>query len=126
MIDGKPLGSGEMERLINEGKIAQDTLPDRREPETERPQPRDNVQRRGQPEMNMPDVCYRFRHAIGQSPTEGRSAALPGTLAAARHGRRNLAAKILNDHAAGHKETRVLVRTVGTQVRGVLSDSFSV
>lgn len=52
MIDGKAVGvQATMERLINEGKIAQDYIaPDRREPETERPQPRDNVQRRGQPD----------------------------------------------------------------------------
>lgn len=37
---------------------------------------------------------------------------------------RQLAAKILNDHSSWSKKTRTLVRVVGDEVRGVLSDSY--
>ena len=37
---------------------------------------------------------------------------------------RQLATQILNEHSGWTERTRVLVRTVGNQVRGVLSDSY--
>ena len=37
---------------------------------------------------------------------------------------RQLAATVLNEHSGWTQRTRVLIRTVGQQVRGVLSDSY--
>lgn len=54
MIDGKAVGvQATMERLVNEGKIAQDYIaPSRSEPETERPRPRYHFRRTGKPPVD--------------------------------------------------------------------------
>lgn len=58
----------------------------------------------------------------------GEKMAIPAkylrSLAAGGEWERQLAATILNEHSGWTNRSRVLVRTVGNQVRGVLSDSY--
>lgn len=64
-------------------------------------------------------------HAAFQA---GEKLGVPGTfvrdLAAGPDWKKELAARILNDHVVNATRQRVLVRTVGDEVRGVLSDQY--
>ena len=77
--------------------------------------------------MNMPDGQFSLHdNAIGQLADRMgvpqrylRQLAQKGL-----HGRKALPQKSLNEHSGWTERSRVLVRTVGEQVRGVLSDSY--
>ena len=115
MIDGKAVGvQATMERLVNEGKIAQDYIA----PLGVNLKQNDHAPvitfdgQGNRLSMNMPDGAFSLHdNAIGQ-------------LASGDAWARNLAATVLNEHSGWTQRSRVLVRTVGTQVRGVLSDSY--
>lgn len=142
MIDGKAAGvKATMERLINEGKIAQDYIAPigvNLKAKSHTPiitfsggQPLDGFTEAeeisSQPlTMNMPDGQFSLHdNAIGQLAERmgipqrylrGLASGEPWAIA--------LAAHLLNQHSDWTQRSRVLVRTVGQQVRGVLSDSY--
>ena len=128
MIDGKAVGvQATMERLINEGKIAQDYIA----PIGVNLKQKDHshvITFNGGDSltMNMPDGLFSLHdNAIGQlADRMGVPQRYLRTLASGETWAKNLAAEILNEHSGWTQRTRVLVRTVGTQVRGVLSDSY--
>jgi len=74
---------------------------------------------------NQPAVYQIHDNAVGQL---GEKFRVPTRyireLAGGDEWQRQLAAKILNDHSSWTKKTRTLVRIVGDEVRGVLSDSY--
>ena len=142
MIDGKAAGvKATMERLINEGKIAQDYIAPigvNLKAKIHTPvitfsggQPLEGFTEAeeisSQPlTMNMPDGQFSLHdNAIGQLAERmgipqrylrGLASGEPWAIA--------LAAHLLNQHSDWTQRSRVLVRTVGKQVRGVLSDSY--
>ena len=130
MIDGKAVGvQATMERLVNEGRIAQDYIAplgvnlkrnDRRPVITFA----DDETRRLL--MNMPEGQFTLHsNAVGQlADRMGVPARYLRTLANGEPWQVGLAADILNQHSDNTQRSRVLVRTVGDQVRGVLSDSY--
>ena len=128
MIDGKAVGvQATMERLINEGKIAQDYIA----PIGVNLKQKDHIpvitfNGGDSLTMNMPDGLFSLHdNAIGQlADRMGVPQRYLRTLASGETWAKNLAAEILNEHSGWTQRTRVLVRTVGTQVRGVLSDSY--
>lgn len=128
MIDGKATGvQATMERLVNEGKIAQDYIA-----------PLGVNLRAKQHDlvitfngenglmMNMPDGQFSLHaNAVGQlADRMGVPQRYLRTLAGGEEWQVLLAAQILNEHSGWTQRSRVLVRTVGKQVRGVLSDSY--
>ena len=129
MIDGKAVGvQATMERLVNEGKIAQDYIA----PIGVNLKLNDHSPvitfdgRRSSLSMSMPDGEFTLHdNAIGQLADR---MAIPQrylrTLAGGEAWARQLAATVLNEHSGWTQRSRVLVRTVGQQVRGVLSDSY--
>lgn len=128
MIDGKAVGvQATMERLINEGKIAQDYIaPIGVNLKQKDHSPVITFNGGDSLTMNMPDGLFSLHdNAIGQlADRMGVPQRYLRTLASGETWAKNLAAEILNEHIGWTQRTRVLVRTVGTQVRGVLSDSY--
>lgn len=129
MIDGKAVGVQQtMERLINEGRIAQDYIaPLGVNLRAKQHTPVITFDGEGdQLMMNMPDGQFTLHaNAVGQlADRMGVPQRYLRTLAQGEPWQRNLAADILNQHSDWTQRSRVLVRTVGTQVRGVLSDSY--
>lgn len=128
MIDGKAAGVAEtMERLVNEGKIAQDYIAPlgvNLKHAGERPvitfAGEDGLM------MNMPDGTFSLHsNAVGQlADRMGIPSRYLKTLAGGAEWQMMLAAEILNQHSDWTQRSRVLVRSVGRQVRGVLSDSY--
>lgn len=128
MIDGKAAGVAEtMERLVNEGKISQDYISPlgvNLKHAGERPvitfAGEDGLM------MNMPDGTFSLHsNAVGQlADRMGIPSRYLKTLAGGAEWQMMLAAEILNQHSDWTQRSRVLVRTVGRQVRGVLSDSY--
>ncbi|GHT54452.1 hypothetical protein FACS189451_11780 [Bacteroidia bacterium] len=128
MIQGKETGVREtMSRLVHEGQIAQDyVVPlgvmQRRMEETP-------VIRFGIGEelvMNMRHEQFSLHdNAVGQLAEKMN---IPSqylrTLARGDEWQKHLAATVLNEHSSQTERQRVLVRSVGTEVRGVLSDSY--
>ena len=128
MIDGKQAGvQATMERLINEGKIAQDYIAPIGV----------NLKQKGSApvitfaggnslEMLMPEGSFSLHtNAVGQlAERMGVPSRYLKELAGGEEWKRLLAASILNEHSNWTLRSRVLVRTVGTQVRGVLSDTY--
>ena len=128
MIDGKAVGvQATMERLINEGKIAQDYIA----PLGVNLKAKDHapvITFTGEKRlmMNMPDGQFTMhdnairqmadRMEIPQRYLRQLASGEPWAIA--------LAAYVLNQHSDWTQRSRVLVRTVGTQVRGILSDSY--
>ena len=129
MIDGKAVGvQATMERLVNEGKIAQDFIaPIGVNLKMNDHSPVITFDGNGDRlAMMMPDGEFSLHdNAIGQLADR---MAIPQrylrTLAAGEPWARQLAATVLNEHSGWTQRSRVLIRTVGTQVRGVLSDSY--
>jgi hypothetical protein len=129
MIDGKAVGvQATMERLVNEGKIAQDYIA----PIGVNLKLNDHSpvitfnDEDGKLSMNMPDGVFSLHdNAIGQLADR---MTIPQrylrNLAGGKPWARQLAATVLNEHSGWTERSRVLVRTVGQQVRGVLSDSY--
>ena len=141
MIDGKAAGvQATMERLINEGKIAQDYIAPigvNLKAKSHTPiitfsggQPTDGFTEAegisSQPlTMNMPDGQFSLHdNAIGQLAERmgipqrylrGLASGEPWAIA--------LAAHLLNQHSDWTQRSRVLVRTVGQQVRGVVQEA---
>lgn len=128
MIDGKAVGvQATMERLINEGKIAQDYIAPLGV-ELKRNEHTPVITFNGDEglKMNMPDGQFSLHaNAIGQlADRMGIPQRYLRTLAGGAEWQIALAATMLNEHSGWTQRSRVLVRTVGTQVRGVLSDSY--
>lgn len=129
MIDGKAVGvQATMERLVNEGRIAQDYIAPlgvNLKHQGERPVITFAGDREAV-EMNMPDGTFSLHtNAVGQlADRMGVPSRYLKTLAAGEPWQIMLAAEILNQHSDWTQRNRVLVRTVGSQVRGVLSDSY--
>lgn len=128
MIDGKAVGiQATMERLLSEGRIAQDYIAPlgvNLKHAGERPV----ITFAGDDglEMNMPDGTFSLHtNAVGQlADRMGIPSRYLKTLASGEPWQIMLAAEILNQHSDWTQRSRVLVRAVGNQVRGVLSDSY--
>lgn len=130
MIDGKSRGvQATMERLINEGKIAQDYIA----PIGVNLKANDHSPvitfgaKAGAPlTMHMPAGEFTLHdNAIGQlADRMGIPQKYLRSLASGDPWARALAATVLNEHSDWTQRSRVLVRTVGPQVRGVMSDSY--
>ena len=128
MIDGKAVGVREtMERLVNEGKIAQDYIaPIGVNLKINDHSPVVTFSANGSLRMDMPDGQFTLHdNAIGQlADRMGIPQRYLRGLASGEPWAKQLAATLLNEHSGWTQRSRVLVRTVGTQVRGVLSDSY--
>lgn len=128
MIDGKAVGVREtMERLVNEGKIAQDYIaPIGVNLKINDHSPVITFSANGTLRMDMPDGQFTLHdNAIGQlADRMGIPQRYLRGLASGEPWAKQLAATLLNEHSGWTQRSRVLVRTVGTQVRGVLSDSY--
>lgn len=128
MIDGKQVGVKQtMERLINEGKIAQDYIaPLGVELKRNDHSPVITFKGDERLTMTMPDGEFSLHaNAIGQlADRMGIPQRYLRTLADGAEWQVALAATMLNEHSGWTQRSRVLVRTVGSQVRGVLSDSY--
>ncbi len=128
MIDGKAVGVREtMERLVNEGKIAQDYIaPIGVNLKINDHNPVITFSANGSLRMDMPDGQFTLHdNAIGQlADRMGIPQRYLRGLASGEPWAKQLAATLLNEHSGWTQRSRVLVRTVGKQVRGVLSDSY--
>lgn len=129
MIDGKAVGvQATMERLVNEGKIAQDYIaPLGVNLKLNDHAPVITFDGEGDKlAMNLPDGQFTLHdNAIGQlADRMGVPQRYLRSLAGGEAWGRQLAATVLNEHSGWTQRSRVLVRTVGQQVRGVLSDSY--
>lgn len=128
MIDGKAVGVREtMERLVNEGKIAQDYIaPIGVNLKINDHSPVITFSANGSLRMDMPDGQFTLHdNAIGQlADRMGIPQRYLRGLASGEPWAKQLAATLLNEHSGWTQRSRVLVRTVGKQVRGVLSDSY--
>ena len=128
MIDGKAVGvRATMERLVNEGKIAQDYIaPIGVNLKINDHSPVITFSANGSLRMDMPDGQFTLHdNAIGQlADRMGIPQRYLRGLASGEPWARQLAATLLNEHSGWTQRSRVLVRTVGKQVRGVLSDSY--
>ena len=128
MIDGKAVGvRATMERLVNEGKIAQDYIaPIGVNLKMNDHSPVITFSGEDSLQMNMPDGKFSIHdNAIGQlADRMGIPSRYLRGLAAGEPWAKHLAATLLNEHSGWTQRSRVLVRTVGQQVRGVLSDSY--
>lgn len=128
MIDGKAVGvQATMERLINEGKIAQDYIaPLGVNLKANNHEPVITFSGEGRLAMNLPDGQFTMHdNAIGQvADRMGIPQRYLRGLASGEPWAIMLAAYLLNQHSDWTQRSRVLVRTVGNQVRGVLSDSY--
>lgn len=128
MIENKAVGvQATMERLVNEGKIAQDYIaPIGVELKNKDHSPVITFSGNGHVLMNMQNGQYTLHdNAIGQLAEKmGIPSRYLRQLAAGDEWQRQLASTVLNEHSGWTQRTRVLVRTVGQEVRGVLSDSY--
>ena len=128
MIDGKAVGVREtIDRLISEGKIAQDYIaPIGVNLKVNDHSPVITFSANGSLRMDMPDGQFTLHdNAIGQlADRMGIPQRYLRGLASGEPWAKQLAATLLNEHSGWTQRSRVLVRTVGTQVRGVLSDSY--
>lgn len=128
MIDGKAVGvQATMKRLIHEGKIAQDYIaPLGVELKKKQHEPVISFNGEQGLMMNMPDGSFSLHsNAVNQLADRMgvpqrylRQLSQGGEWAVA------LAAHLLNEHSSWTERSRVLIRTVGQEVRGVLSDSY--
>ena len=128
MIDGKATGvQATMERLVNEGKIAQDYIaPLGVNLRAKQHDPVITFNGEHGLMMDMPDGQFSLHsNAVGQiADRMGIPQRYLRTLAGGEEWQVLLAAQILNEHSGWTQRSRVLVRTVGKQVRGILSDSY--
>jgi len=128
MIDGKAVGvKATMERLINEGKIAQDYIaPIGVNLKAQDHAPVITFSGDNGLMMNMPDGQFTVHdNAVYQlADRMGIPSRYLRFLAQGEPWAVMLAAYLLNQHSEWTQRSRVLVRTVGQQVRGVLSDSY--
>lgn len=128
MIDGKAVGvQATMERLINESKMAQDYIaPIGVNLKAKEHAPVITFSGEERLMMNMPDGQFTMHdNAIYQiADRMGIPSRYLRNLAQGQPWAIMLAAHLLNQHSDWTERSRVLVRTVGTQVRGILSDSY--
>ena len=130
MIEGKAVGvQATMERLEREGKIAQDYIAPlgvNLKNKGERPVITFAGNDGKAVEMNMPGGTFSLHtNAVGQlADRMGIPTRYLKNLAGGEAWQVSLAAEILNQHSDWTQRSRVLVRAVGSQVRGVLSDSY--
>ena len=128
MIDGKAVGvQATMSRLIEEGKIAQDYIaPIGVNLKAQDHKPVITFSGESRLMMNMPDGQFSLHdNAIAQlADRMGIPQRYLRNLASGEPWAIMLAAHVLNQHSDWTQRSRVLVRTVGHQVRGVLSDSY--
>lgn len=128
MIDGKAVGvQATMSRLIEEGKIAQDYIaPIGVNLKAQEHSPVITFSGESRLMMNMPDGQFSLHdNAIAQlADRMGIPQRYLRSLASGEPWAIMLAAHMLNQHSDWTQRSRVLVRTVGHQVRGVLSDSY--
>lgn len=117
-----------MSRLIEEGKMQQDFIaPIGVKLKENDHKPVITFANEGSVQMVMPDGRYSMHdNAVGQLAERMGipSRYLRNLAGGSEEWQRDLAAHMLNEHSGWTERTRVLVRTVGTQVRGVLSDSY--
>lgn len=128
MIEGKRPGvENAISRLLEEGKIAQDFIaPIGVNLRMNDRQPVITFSANGHVQMNMKEGDFTLHdNAVNQIAEKMNIPAkyLRG-LAAGDEWQRQLCANILNEHSGWTQRTRVLVRAVGDEVRGVLSDSY--
>lgn len=130
MIENKSTGvEATMRRLYEEGKIAQDFIAPigvNLKMNDHSPVITFAHAEMGAVMMNMPDGQFGLHdNAIGQlADRMGIPQRYLRTLAGGKDWQRDLAATLLNEHSGWTERSRVLVRCVGQQVRGVLSDSY--
>lgn len=132
MIDGKAAGvEATMNRLQEEGRIAQDFIaPIGVNLKAAERRPVVTFARDGQTgavTLNMSEGAFSLHdNAVGQlADRMGIPQRYLRTLAGGQQDwQRELAAHLLNQHSDWTQRSRVLIRCVGQQVRGVLSDSY--
>lgn len=128
MIEGKQQGvMATITRLLEEGKIAQDFIaPIGVNLRGKEHQPVISFQAQDRVQMNMPEGNFSLHgNAISQiSEKMGIPAKYLRELSAGDTWQKQLCATILNEHSGWTNRTRVLIRAVGMEVRGVLSDSY--
>lgn len=128
MIAGKATTvQATVERLINEGKIQQDYIaPIGVNLRNKGDKPVITFAANGHVNMAMPEGNFTLHdNAIGQIADKfGIPARYLRQLAAGDEWQRHLASNILNEHSGWTERSRVLVRSVGQEVRAVLSDSY--
>lgn len=128
MIEGKRPGvENAITRLLQEGKIAQDFIaPIGVNLRNNDRQPVITFSANGHVQMVMQEGEFSLHeNAVNQIAEKMNIPAkyLRG-LASGDEWQRKLCANILNEHSGWTQRTRVLVRSVGNEVRGVLSDSY--
>lgn len=128
MIEGKQQGVMEtITRLLEEGKVAQDFIaPIGVNLRNEDRHPVISFKSEGQVQMAIPEGNFNLHgNAISQiSEKMGVPAKYLRELSGGDEWQKQLCATILNEHSGWTQRTRVLIRAVGTEVRGVLSDSY--
>lgn len=128
MIDGKQQTVQQtLSRLIDEGKMAQDFIaPIGVEQRLKGAHPVISFTEQGHVLMSMPQGQFSLHsNAVGQLAEKmGVPSKYLRELSEGDQWQRRLATNILNEHSGWTSRTRVLVRSVGQEVRGVLSDSY--
>lgn len=128
MIEGKQQGvMGTITRLLEEGKIAQDFIaPIGVNLRNNDRHPVISFKSEGEVQMVIPEGNFNLHgNAISQiSEKMGVPAKYLRELSGGDEWQKQLCATILNEHSGWTGRTRVLIRAVGTEVRGVLSDSY--
>lgn len=116
-----------MNRLISEGQIAQDFIaPIGIEQRYRGGRPTISFAAEHHLMMNMPQGQFSLHsNAVGQLAAKmGVPSKYLRELSEGDEWQRSLAANILNEHSGWTERSRVLVRSIGKEVRGVLSDSY--
>ena len=114
-----------VQRLIAEGKVANDYIAYLGANNTRKSQVMFGANEVVEMKLGEDGVYKIHDNAIGQL---GEKFNVPSKylreLASGNEWQRNLASTILNEHSTWTHRTRTLVRTVGDEVRGVLSDTY--
>lgn len=131
MIDGKAADvEATLNRLVSEGRISQDFVAPigvNLKAADRSPVVTFSHANGGAVELRMPEGAFSLHdNAVGQlADRMGIPQRYLRTLAGGRDDwQRDLAAHLLNQHSDWTQRSRVLIRCVGQQVRGVLSDSY--
>ena len=113
-------------RLLSEGRIAQDFIAPIGVSQRSKERPVISFKAEGRVQMAMPEGNFNLHgNAISQiSEKMGIPAKYLRELSAGDVWQKQLCATILNEHSGWTERTRVLIRAVGMEVRGVLSDSY--
>ena len=114
-----------VQRLIEEGKVANDYIAYLGANNTRKSEVLFDANDVVEMQLGGNGVYSIHDNAVGQLGERfGVPARYLRELAAGSEWQKGLAATILNQHSTWTKRTRTLVRTVGNEVRGVLSDSY--